>query len=79
MKLTNDADYRQALDRANALRSKDASVEEDPELAELEAAIMQYEAAGDGLGGERKGRPGNVDTDPQRSNAGRAGRAPAAR
>lgn len=59
MKLNSDAEYRQALDRANALRSAGASSERDQELAEITAAISGYEATGDGLGGERKGRPSN--------------------
>jgi hypothetical protein len=58
MKLANDAEYRRALDRANALRAEGASVESERELAELDAAISKYEAQGEGLGGETKGRPG---------------------
>lgn len=57
MKLTNDAEYRHALTRVNALRAAGASVEHERELAELEAAISRYEAEGEGLGAESKGRP----------------------
>jgi hypothetical protein len=58
MNLANDAEYKRALERANALRAAGASVENEGELAELDAAISKYEAQGDGLGGETKGRPG---------------------
>lgn len=57
MRLFNDAEYRDALSRANALRADGASEEGDRELAELEAAISSYEAEGEGLGGETKGKP----------------------
>lgn len=57
MRLVNDAEYKDALTRANALRAAGASAEGERELAELEAAISSYEAEGEGLGGETKGRP----------------------
>jgi len=57
MRLVNDAQYRDALSRANTLRADGASAEAERELAELEAAISRYEAEGEGLGGETKGQP----------------------
>ena len=56
MKITDDAQYKQAIERANALRSGGASVDDNRELADLVAAITHYEVA-DGGPGESKGRP----------------------
>jgi len=56
MKITNDDQYRQAMERVNALRSAGESVEDNRELADLVAAVAHYEVANGGPG-ESKGRP----------------------
>lgn len=56
MKITDNTQYKQAIERANALRSAGASADDNRELADLLAAITRYEVA-DGGPGESKGRP----------------------
>lgn len=55
-KITNDDQYRQAIERVNVLRSAGDSVEGNRELADLVAAVIQYETISGGPG-ESKGRP----------------------
>lgn len=53
MKIFDDNQYREALERANNLRSAGASVDENSELAELEAAIANYDVIDGGPGGSK--------------------------
>jgi hypothetical protein len=55
-------DYRNALDRANALRSAGANAETNAELATIEGAIARY-VAKPGKPALRKGRPSEGGSD----------------
>jgi hypothetical protein len=55
-------DYRNALDRANALRSQGAAAETNAELAAIEGAIARY-VARPGKPASRKGRPAESGSD----------------
>lgn len=56
MRITNNDEYRQALDRADELRGTGAMVTSNQELADLMAAIEAYEALPD-KPDVAKGRP----------------------
>jgi len=56
MKITDNNEYRRALERVNTLRSTGASAEDNKELADLIAAITNYEVVSSGPG-ESKARP----------------------
>lgn len=47
MEITNNSEYRQALERLNALRDQAETPRSSRELAELEAAVEAYEARPD--------------------------------
>lgn len=59
--IKTNAEYRQALDRLDALRAEGGTPENDAEAAKLEAAIAHYETENGGPD-ESKGRP-NLDQD----------------
>ncbi|TVR79250.1 MAG: hypothetical protein EA405_13080 [Rhodospirillales bacterium] len=56
MRITNNDEYRQALDRADELRNAEETAESSDELARLQAAIEAYEALPD-KPDVAKGRP----------------------
>lgn len=60
--LRSRTDYRNALDRANALRSEGAMAETNAELAAIEGAIARY-IAKPGKPASRKGRPAEGGSD----------------
>lgn len=47
MNISTPAEYAEALERANRLRSSGGAADQDPELAVLDAAIHAYEARRD--------------------------------
>lgn len=60
--LQTHEDYRNALDRANALQNEGATAETNAELAAIEGAIARY-VAKPGKPARRKGRPSEGGSD----------------